>query len=205
MDGAFGLWALADPTRVHLVHGLTDADSWATDAHKWLNVTYDSGIVLLRNAAGLQRSFASVAGYLPSGKGFEAMHHTPQSSQRARQIEVWAVLRSLGRTGIANLVDTACRQARRIADGLAQSGLDILNDVVLNQVLVATDSDETTNRLIAAVQADGTCWCGPTNWRGRVAMRISVSGWHTTEEDADRSIEAIRRCAQQSGALTRSG
>lgn len=201
VDGAFGLWALADPTRQHLVRGLADADSWATDAHKWLNVSYDSGIVLLRDAEDLRRTFASVAGYLPPTDGFEAMHHTPQSSQRARQIEVWAVLRSLGRTGIAALVADACRRARRIGQALGRAGLEVLNDVVLNQVLVAVDGDETTNRLIAAVQAEGTCWCGPTNWNGRVAMRISVSGWNTTDEDADRSIEAIRRCAEQIGAL----
>jgi glutamate/tyrosine decarboxylase-like PLP-dependent enzyme len=191
VDGAFGLWALADPTRQHLVDGLTEADSWATDAHKWLNVTYDSGIVLLRNAEHLRHSFASVAGYLPPQDGFEAMHHTPQSSQRARQIEVWAVLRCLGRAGIANLVATTCRQARRISDALAEAGLEILNDVVLNQVLISTGCDDTTNRLIAAIQTDGTCWCGPTTWNGRVAMRISVCGWNTTDEDADRSIEAI--------------
>ncbi|MGQ0716682.1 MAG: pyridoxal phosphate-dependent decarboxylase family protein [Pseudonocardiales bacterium] len=205
VDGAFGLWALADPTRQHLVHGLTGADSWATDAHKWLNVTYDSGIVFLRNAEHLRRSFASVADYLPPDNGFEAMHHTPQSSQRARQIEVWAVLRCLGRAGIANLVNTACQQARRIGDALAQAGLEILNDVVLNQVLVSAGCDENTNRLIAAVQTDGTCWCGPTTWNGRVAMRISVCGWNTTDDDADRSADAILHCAQQIGALPAPG
>ncbi len=205
IDGAFGLWALADPTRQHLVHGLTDADSWVTDAHKWLNVTYDSGIVFLRRAEHLRRSFASVGDYLPPDSGFEAMHHTPQSSQRARQIEVWAVLRCLGRAGLADLVATACRQARRIGDALARAGLDILNDVVLNQVLVRAGCDETTSRLIAAIQTDGTCWCGPATWNGRVAMRISVCGWHTTDEDADRSTDAILRCAQQIGALPAPG
>ncbi len=197
VDGAFGLWALADPTRRPLVDGLTEADSWATDAHKWLNVTYDSGIVLLRRAEPLRRSFASVAGYLPPEEGFEAMHHTPQSSQRARQVEVWAVLRSLGRAGVAELVANSCRQAQRIAETVTGAGLRVLNDVVLNQVLIATAADETTNRLVAAVQADGTCWCGPTTWNGRAAMRLSVSGWNTTEADADRSAEAIVRCAEQ--------
>lgn len=201
IDGAFGLWALADPTRRHLADGLAEADSWATDAHKWLNVGYDSGIVLVRNPQHLQRSFASVAGYLPLEDGFEAMHHTPQSSQRARQVEIWAALRCLGRTGLAELVATCCRQARRISLALAQSGLDILNDVVLNQVLVSAGDDETTRHLIAAIQADGTCWCGPTTWNGRLAMRISVSGWNTTDRDADRSAEAILRCAHEAGAL----
>lgn len=200
VDGAFGLWALADPTRRHLVRGLADADSWAADAHKWLNVTYDSGIVLVRNGEHLRRSFAASADYLPPEGGFEAMHHTPQSSQRARQIEVWATLRCLGRSGIADLVAGACRHASSIGDALAEAGLDVLNDVVLNQVLVAAGSDETTRRLIAAVQDDGTCWCGPTSWNGRVAMRISVSGWNTNDEDADRSAAAILRCAREVGA-----
>jgi glutamate/tyrosine decarboxylase-like PLP-dependent enzyme len=205
VDGAFGLWALADPERTALVQGLTDADSWATDAHKWLNVTYDNGIVLVREPAALRRTFASVAGYLPPEDSFEAMHHTPQSSQRARQIEVWAVLRSLGRVGIAELVTNACRQAHRISDGLSKGGLEIVNDVVLNQVLVSAGSDEATSRLIAAVQSDSTCWCGPTTWDGRVAMRVSVSGWNTHSEDADRSVEAILRCAEQAGVSARPG
>ena len=197
VDGAFGLWALADPTRSELVEGLTEADSWATDAHKWLNVTYDNGIVLLRDPEALRHSFASVAGYLPPDDGFEPMHHTPQSSQRARQIEVWATLRSLGRVGIAELVANSCHQARRLGDALARGGLEILNDVVLNQVLVAAGTDESTSQMVAEVQADGTCWCGPTTWNGRVAMRISVSGWNTRKEDADASADAILRCAQQ--------
>ncbi len=205
VDGAFGMWALADPARQHLVTGLTEADSWATDAHKWLNVSYDSGIVFVRNAEYLRRSFASVADYLPPDNGFEAMHYTPQSSQRARQIEIWAVLRCLGRAGIAKLVANACRQARRISDALARAGLEILNEVVLNQVLVVAGSDEATTRLITAVQTDGTCWCGPTHWNGRIAMRISVSGWNTTAEDADRSIDAILHCARLIAALPAPG
>ncbi len=201
IDGAFGLWALADPTRRHLADGVAEADSWATDAHKWLNVAYDNGIVLVRNPQDLQRSFASVADYLPPEDGFEAMHHTPQSSQRARQIEIWAALRNLGRTGLAELVATSCRHARRISQALTQAGLDILNDVVLNQVLVAAGDDKTTQHLIAAIQADGTCWCGPTTWNRQLAMRISVSGWNTTDDDADRSIDSILRCAREAGAL----
>jgi len=203
IDGAFGLWALADSACRHLGHGLAEADSWATDAHKWLNVAYDSGIALVRDPAHLQRSFASVADYLPPEDGFEAMHHTPQSSQRARQIEIWAVMRSLGRSGLAELVANSCRQAHRISAALAQAGLEILNDVMLNQVLVAARDDETTQRLIATVQADGTCWCGPTKWNERTAMRISVCGWNTTDHDAYRSTEAILRCAHEAGALPR--
>ncbi|MGH3447201.1 MAG: pyridoxal phosphate-dependent decarboxylase family protein [Nocardioidaceae bacterium] len=201
VDGAFGLWARADPTRAHLARGLDRADSWATDAHKWLNVGYDSGIVLLREAEHLRRAFASVAGYLPPDSGFEAMQHTPQSSQRARQVEVWAVLRSLGRAGVAELVSNGCRQAQRMADLLGRGGLDVVNEVVLNQVLIRAADDTASNELILAVQADGTCWCGPTTWAGRAAMRVSVSGWNTTDEDADRSAEAILRCARRTGAV----
>jgi glutamate/tyrosine decarboxylase-like PLP-dependent enzyme len=191
VDGAFGLWAAADPALWPLTGGLATADSWATDAHKWLNVSYDSGIVFMRDPAALRRSFASVAGYLPPDDAYEAMHHTPQSSQRARQFEVWAVLRSLGRSGVADLVHRSCELARRMADRLSAGGLTVLNDVVLNQVLVGAEPE-----LIAAVQADGTCWCGPTTWHGAPAMRISVSGWRTDESDVDESAAAILRCAR---------
>ena len=197
VDGAFGLWALADASRSHLTAGLVDADSWATDAHKWLNVPYDSGIALLRRADDLRRSFASVAGYLPSGEGFEAMHHTPMGSQRPRQIEIWAALRTLGRRGVADLVARTCEHARTIADRLRNAGLEILNDVALNQVLVRAETDELTLSLIDAVQADGTCWCGPTSWQGRPAMRISVSGWATTAEDVLASTAAMLRARQE--------
>jgi glutamate/tyrosine decarboxylase-like PLP-dependent enzyme len=196
VDGAFGLWALADPTLRHLTTGLADFDSWATDAHKSLNVSYDSGIAFVREPSDLRRSFASTASYLPPEHGVEAMHHTPQSSQRARQIEIWAVLRTLGRSGIAELVAGGCRGARRIAAALASGGLTVLNDVVFNQVLVAAENDEATARMIDAVQRDGTCWCGSTSWRGRFAMRISVSGWNTSDADIDRSAAAILRCAR---------
>ncbi|MCP3909846.1 MAG: aspartate aminotransferase family protein [Actinomycetia bacterium] len=194
VDSAFGLWALADPSRQHLVGGLTDADSWATDGHKWLNVTYDCGLVFVRRSEDLRRTFAAAAGYLPPGDGYESMHHTPQSSQRPRQIEVWAALRSLGRQGVSDLVTTACDRAQELAAGLADLGLEVLNDVVLNQVLVRGADDDTTNALIDAVQADGTCWCGPTVWNGRTAMRVSVSGWKTTHSDVELSLQAMARC-----------
>ncbi|GAB3883993.1 hypothetical protein GCM10029964_044310 [Kibdelosporangium lantanae] len=190
VDGAFGFWALASPALADLTEGLVEFDSWATDAHKWLNVTYDSGLVIVRDPADLRRSFASEAGYLPPDNSFELMHHVPQSSQRARQVEIWALLRTLGRTGMADLVEAGCRGARRMAAALTTGGLTVLNDVVLNQVLVDVDT-----RVVAAVQAEGTCWCGPTTWHGRPAMRISVSGWNTTDDDIDRSAEAILRSA----------
>ncbi|HEY3979896.1 MAG TPA: pyridoxal-dependent decarboxylase [Streptosporangiaceae bacterium] len=191
VDGAFGLWARADPSRAGLTGGLADADSWAADAHKWLNVPYDCGIALVRRPEDLRRSFASVAGYLPPDAGFEAMHHTPQASQRARQIEVWAALRTLGRAGVADLVARTCGYARIMAGALRQAGLTVLNDVVLNQVLVRAATDAATLALVAAVQADGTCWCGPTQWQGRPAMRISISGWATGADDISRSTDAI--------------
>ncbi len=200
VDGAFGLWALADPSRADLVDGLVDADSWATDGHKWLNVTYDCGIASVRRGEDLHRTFSSVAGYLPPGGGYEAMHHTPQSSQRARQIEVWAALRTLGRSGLSHLVASLCDHAAVIADALGTAGLVIVNDVVLNQVLVRAATDELTKAWIDEIQRDGTCWCGPTIWDGRAAMRISVSGWSTTEADIERSIAAMLRCATAVGA-----
>ena len=196
VDGAFGLWALADPSRAHLVAGLTRADSLATDGHKWLNVTYDCGIAFVQRPGALRRTFAAVAGYLPPDDRFEAMHHTPQSSQRARQVEVWAVLRTLGRTGIAAMVQQACDGARAVAERLAvEDGFRILNDVVLNQVLVRYRDGATTEALVAAIQDDGRIWCGPTTWDGATALRVSVSSWKTTVDDAVRAASVIADCA----------
>ena len=196
VDGAFGLWALTDPSRAHLTAGLVGADSWATDGHKWLNVPYDCGIALVRRAADLRRSFAVAASYLPPDTGFEATSHAPQSSQRARQVEVWAVLRTLGRAGVTDLITRSCRHAQAMAAYLSRAGLEVLNDVVLNQVLVRAATDDQTRALIASVQQDGTCWCGPTVWQRRPAMRISISGWATTAEDIRQSADAIIAAAQ---------
>jgi len=195
VDGAFGLWALADPTRSDLVRGLKRADSLATDAHKWLNVTYDCGIAFVTRPTALRRTFAAVADYLPPDEGFEAMHHTPQSSQRARQIEVWAVLRTLGRSGVADLVQRASACARLIAEELRVDGFEILNDVVLNQVLVRYRDPEATGRLIAEIQRDGRIWCGATQWNGATAMRISVSSWKTDLDAAHHAADVIMACA----------
>ncbi len=195
VDAAFGLWALADPSRAELVRGLDRADSWAADAHKWLNVTYDSGLAIVRNEADLRRTFAAVAGYLPPDVGFEAMHHTPQSSQRLRQVEVWAALRTLGREGVAALVTDACDAAQAVAERLDAGGCTILNDVVLNQVLVRLDDGPTTEALIQAVQADGRVWCGPTQWAGATAMRVSVSSWKTDLDAAAAAADVILECA----------
>ena len=179
------------------MRGLDRADSWATDAHKWLNVTYDCGIAFVRDPSALRRTFAALAGYLPPGDRFEAMHHTPQSSQRARQVEVWAVLRTLGRRGVAELVERTCAAARTIADALAAGGLTVLNDVVLNQVLVRLVDGPTTEALVAAVQADGRVWCGPAVWDGAAAMRVSVSSWKTGPEEAAEAARVILECAAQ--------
>jgi glutamate/tyrosine decarboxylase-like PLP-dependent enzyme len=192
VDGAFGLWAAAAPATAAQVTGFAEADSWATDAHKWLNTTYDCGIALVRRPADLRSAMAAPAAYLPSDADREPMHLSPQSSQRARGVEVWAVLATLGRDGVAQLVDRTCRLARRFADGIRAAGYDVLNDVVLNQVVVDFGDPAHTDAVLTAVQQGGTCWCGPTTWRGRPAMRISVSSWNTTEDDVDQSIAAIR-------------
>jgi glutamate/tyrosine decarboxylase-like PLP-dependent enzyme len=195
VDGAFGLWAAADPSRRELVRAIDRADSWATDGHKWLNVTYDCGIAFVRRPDDLRRTFAATAAYLPPSAVFEAMHHTPQSSQRARQLEVWAVLRTLGRHGVARLVADTCAAAGSIATRLGEADFDVLNDVVLNQVLVRWIDGPTTERLMAALQADGRVWCGSTQWGGQTAMRISVSSWKTDQAAADRAADVIAEVA----------
>jgi len=184
VDGAFGLWAAAADATRGLVQGIAQADSWATDAHKWLNVPYDSGVAFVRDAEALRES--------PHRNPSD---YTPELSRRARGVDVWAALHALGREGVAELVERCCAHARRFAEELRASGFEVLNEVVLNQVLVAFGGDEETLRTIARLQVEGTCWCGATRWQGRAAMRISVSSWATTAEDVARSVEAIRRAA----------
>ncbi|MEP7358088.1 MAG: aminotransferase class V-fold PLP-dependent enzyme [Anaerolineales bacterium] len=197
VDGAFGLWALAAPALAHLAAGITQADSWATDAHKWLNVPYDSGLAFVRDPEPLRAAMSLTAAYLPQGQTREPSQFTPELSRRARGVEVWAALRSLGRQGLADLIERNCRQATRFAGGLRAAGCEILNDVVLNQVLVAFGGPEETLRAVAALQADGTCWAGSTVWQGRTAMRISLSNWSTTDADVDRSLAAMLRAADR--------
>jgi len=199
VDGAFGLWAAATPTRSHLTDGMALADSWATDGHKWLNVPYDSGIAFVRDAVSLRAAMSASAAYLVDGDGREPYHYTPEMSRRARGVEIWAALRALGRSGLADLVDRTCRYASHLADGLRGAGYRILNDVVLNQVLVSFGDPEVTRRVIEGVQTDGTCWAGGTVWQGTPAMRLSVSSWATTEHDIDRSLSAIIRIAREHG------
>jgi glutamate/tyrosine decarboxylase-like PLP-dependent enzyme len=195
VDGAFGLWVNASPKYRHLLHGFDQADSWATDAHKWPNVNYDCGIVAVRDAYALRAAMALSAAYLQTGSRREPTCQTPDASRRARGVELWAALKSLGRQGLADLIDRTCAHAQRFATELRQAGFEVLNDVVVNQVLVSFGSAEETEAVIRAVQEDGTCWCGGTVWQGRKAMRISVSSWATTEADVQQSLAAIVRIA----------
>jgi glutamate/tyrosine decarboxylase-like PLP-dependent enzyme len=197
VDGAFGLWAAASPNFAHLTTGFAHADSWATDAHKWPNIGYDCGIALVRDPAMLREAMSVQAAYLMQGDRREPSHYTPELSRRARGVELWAGLRSLGRSGMAELVDRTSAYARRFAEGLAAAGYHVLNDVVINQVLVSFGSSDHTRRTIERVQALGTCWCGSTVWQGQTAMRISVSSWATTRDDVNRSLKAILRAAQE--------
>ena len=205
VDGAFGLWARASSQLAGLSNGLECADSWATDAHKWLNVPYDSGLAIVRDATSLRGAMSMDAAYLPDRTSRDPFEFTPESSRRMRGLEVWAAIASLGRNGIRTLVERNCRQARRFADGLRDAGHEVLNDVALNQVIVSFGDDRTTTDVIRGVQRDGTCWCGGTNWSGRTAMRISVSSWATTDEDVERSLAAILRIADDVRAQVRVG
>ncbi len=198
VDGAFGLWAATSPQRKHLTEGAGQADSWATDAHKWLNVPQDSGVAIVRYADALRAAMAISGAYLHPGEHREPMHWTPESSRRARGIEIWAALRSLGRKGLADLIERTCGHAAKAAARLKAAGFEVLNEVVLNQVVVSFGDEEATQQVIRNVQADGTCWCGGTVWRGRAAMRISVSSWATADEDMDRSLSAIIAIARTS-------
>ena len=204
IDGAFGQWAAVSPAYRHLVTGIERADSWAVDAHKWLNVPYDSGIAFCAHPEAQQAAMGVRASYLiqadPGGPR-DALEWNPEFSRRARGFPVYAAIRSLGRSGIAELIERCCAHAQRFADALSEApGIEVLNEVVLNQVLVRFtgsdgDADAHTDAVIAAIQDDGSCWLSGTTWQGRRAMRISVSSQATTTEDVDRSIEAILRAA----------
>ena len=198
VDGAFGLWAAASPRYRHLTAGFDLADSWATDGHKWPNVGYDCGIALVRDPGALRSTMAMTSAYFVPGERREPSQFSPEMSRRARGVELWAALRSLGRDGLASLIERTCGHAQAFADGLRESGFEILNDVVVNQVLVSFGTPALTRAVIEKVQQEGTCWCGGTEWQGRVAMRISVSSWATTHDDVTRSLEAIRRAARLS-------
>ncbi|WP_051482993.1 pyridoxal phosphate-dependent decarboxylase family protein [Thioalkalivibrio sp. HK1] len=212
VDGAFGLWVRAlrsvdaldiEPSRKAEASriaeqgvGLEDADSWATDAHKWLNVPYDCGIALVRDAEALRGAMSMQADYLPQATRCEPFEHTPEASRRMRALEVLAVLDTLGARGLCALIERNCHQARRFAESLSAAGFEVLNEVALNQVLVSFGDDATTLKVIRALQEEGTCWCGGTRWQNRDAMRISLSSWATTDDDVDRSLEAMLRVAR---------
>ncbi|MGH8249796.1 MAG: pyridoxal phosphate-dependent decarboxylase family protein [Steroidobacteraceae bacterium] len=191
VDGAFGLWARASARRHRLLAGFESADSWATDAHKWLNVPYDCGIAFVREPAALRAAMSITGDYLMLGRHRDAIDVSPDGSRRARGVDVWAALRQLGRSGLAELIDRHCDQAKWLADQLALAGVEVVNEVVLNQVVVAFGDDARTKRTIAALQAAGDCWCGGTRWQGREAMRVSISSWATTRDELEITFRAI--------------
>jgi glutamate/tyrosine decarboxylase-like PLP-dependent enzyme len=194
VDGAFGLWAGASPARRHLVAGYQEADSWATDAHKTLNVPYDSGLAIVRDGAALRASMGMHGAYLILDEHGEPFDKVPEISRRGRAFPVWAVLRSLGRSGVAELVDRLCRHASSFAEGInAIEGATVLNDVVFTQVCASFGSDERTQEVVRRLLADGTVWMSGSTWHGQSVLRISVSNWSTTESDVERSVEAVRR------------
>lgn len=196
VDGAFGLWVLANPKRAHLGKGLALADSWATDGHKWLNVSYDNGLVFCRHPQAMRSALSISASYLVKGAQREPENFTPEQSRRARGIEVWAALKSLGKEGLADMIERDCQLASYFAEGLRNAGFTVHNDVVINQVLVSFGDAERTRAVIAKVQSDGVMWAGPSVWQGVTGMRISVSSWKTTREDIDRSLQAIIAASQ---------
>jgi glutamate/tyrosine decarboxylase-like PLP-dependent enzyme len=195
IDGAFGLWAAACPSRRSLVHGAERAHSWAVDCHKWLNTPYDAALALVSDPNALRSAMTINASYLAMGATREPSQYVPELSRRARGVEIWAAIRSLGRSGIAELIERTCRHAARFAEGLRSAGHTVHNEVVINQVLVSFGSAERTLRVIEAIQSDGTLWCGGSVWHGNTVMRISVSSWATTEADVERCLGAIIRIA----------
>lgn len=197
VDGAFGLWAAVSPKYRHLTQGFELADSWATDGHKWPNIGYDCGIALVKEPRTLRDTMSMQASYLVQGEHREPSYYNPELSRRARGVELWAGLRSLGRSGMAEIVERTSSHARHFAAGLRAAGFEILNDVVINQVLVRFGSAEKTLRTVARLQEEGTCWCGSTVWQGQTLMRISVSSWATTTEDVDRSLAAMIAAANE--------
>ena len=196
IDGAFGLWARVSPEKSWMTEGCELADSWAVDLHKWLNVPYDSGLVICRHPQILQNALSVSAAYLPEVTEPDPYFSTPEMSRRARGIDTWAAISSLGKKGVIDLIERCCVLAAKFAANLHDAGFEILNEVVLNQVLVSFGDAETTNRVIKKIQEDGTCWCGGTVWKDKTAMRISVSSWMTTEDDIERCSEAITRIAK---------
>ena len=197
IDGAFGLWARVSPEKGKLAAGCELADSWAIDLHKWLNVPYDSGLIICKEPKLLQEALSISAAYLPDSVEVEPYFYTPEMSRRARGMETWAALYSLGQQGVVELIERCCRYAELFATYLKQAGFHILNEVTLNQVLVSFGDAALTNSIIKQIQDDGTCWCGGTVWKGKTAMRISVSSWMTTAEDIEKCSAFIINIANE--------
>ncbi|HEX2395265.1 MAG TPA: aminotransferase class V-fold PLP-dependent enzyme [Bacteroidales bacterium] len=196
VDGAFGLWALAVPEKAHLTRGLEKADSWATDAHKWLNTPYDSGLAFVRDAGALTASMTQNASYLIQDGSRDPFVYVPEMSRKARGIEIWSALRSLGKNGLTEMIRSSCELAGVIAEKLRDSGFQVLNDVVLNQVLVSFGDDDLNKRIIKRIQEEGTCWLGGSSWHNKTIMRISISSWRTTREDIDLCANIIAGIAR---------
>jgi len=190
VDGAFGLWARATRSHRALTDGIEQADSWTTDGHKWLNTPYDGAMAICRHREAMARAMNAAAAYIPQAADAQ-MHLVLEFSRRARGIPIWAALRSLGRDGVAALVERHCRQARRLAEGLAAAGIEVVNRVPLNQVLIRAGSDEATLALRERALAGGRIWFGPSRWQNRVVLRLSVSSWRTTDADIDRAIAEV--------------
>lgn len=203
VDGAFGLWARVSPEKYQLAEGCELADSWAIDLHKWLNVPYDSGLIICKDPKILPDALSVSAAYLPDSIEADPYFYTPELSRRARSIETWAALYSLGRNGVIELIERCCTLADLIATNLETAGFQILNKVVLNQVLVSFGNAELTNRVIKKIQDDGTCWCGGTVWKGITAMRISVCSWMTTKDDIERCSAVIIKIANEEIGATK--
>ncbi|MCA9915674.1 MAG: aspartate aminotransferase family protein [Anaerolineae bacterium] len=202
VDGAFGLWALSSPVLAHLAAGVPDADSWSTDGHKWLNVPYDSGLAIVRDAEAMRSAMNVTAAYLLAQDEMrEPYHYTPEMSRRARGVEVWAALKSLGRDGLAQMIERTVTHAQHFAKGLQEAGYTVHNEVVINQVLVSFGDAETTDAVITQIQQDGELWAGRSVWQGHTAMRISVSSWATTSDDVERCLQAIIRAATAVNSL----
>jgi glutamate/tyrosine decarboxylase-like PLP-dependent enzyme len=192
VDGAFGLWAAASSARRHLVEDVEQADSWVTDGHKWLNTPYDCGIAIVRHSDALHNAMATQAPYLHSGQLIAPKDMGPEFSRSARGVEVWAGLMSLGRQGLSNLIDQSCASAKQLADGLRDTGYEVINDVVLNQVVAKIGTAEQHAQIARLAQESGDCWFGVTNWKGRSALRLSVSSWKTSEADIHQTLSAIK-------------
>ncbi len=191
VDGAFGLWAAASNERRHLTCGIELADSWSLDGHKTLNAPYDSGVIMCKDRSALASAMQASGSYLLSGENRNGMMHTPEMSRRARSVELWSILKYLGKSGVADLVDGLCDRALDFAEGLKAEGFEIHNDVVFNQVVTSGKTDDETDRILKCLESGGSVWCESSHWKGRKVIRISVCSWNTDEEDVRRSVEAF--------------